>query len=870
MDEHKPPEPALPPPLLGLPPPLLGLPPARLAELAAGCVLVPSRRLQQSLQETWDRNALAAGRISWTTPDVVTPEEVLLTLYDDAVATGHAPARRLLSGESLRIAAIGAGAPPALYPLLEDAWTLLHDFGIDVSLPAFGDHEGSRLLRDWAVAFEALAAARGWITTAELAAALANACDAGWRPPQILFVVGFEHIAPALRRLLGHFVESGARIVEMPLDAGYGAVPARAAFATPDEELQAALQWALQRARAAPHGARIGIVVPDLAQRYDAVLRKLERMFASDAPRRLRFDLSGGLPLGALPVCADALDLIRWCVETTTPGNAGRMLASPFLSLDAGEGAARSAALPARYDLARFAEVTGHRRAGVVAAGTIRWQDRHTLDVWMTEFREVLRLAGWPNRADLGSESFQAARRFERLIDAVAEAGPLVDSCGAPAALAHLVAGAERTFAPERGAATVHVLGYLESVGCRFSNLWVTGLTDRAWPGTVRTNPLVPRRLLIEARVPRCTPDDELAFARRLVGGWCAAAPEVVFSHPEEADGERCRPSALLPHGNDYTPATPAERSQAQSTSHIARIPAAPDTARPIEASSAVGAGTLVDQSLCPFRAFAIHRLHVPDEPGPRSFPGAAERGTALHRALQLTYRNVAARDELLGWDEPERRSRAHAAASAALRRWHGRFPGAFVAAETERVTGLVLAWLALDVQRPPFLIETTEASFVAEIATVLIHVRVDRVDRDAADGRRMLMDYKTGRVTTRHWRGERPADPQLPLYSTVVPEVDAVAFAEVREAACALTGVTASPAVWEPRVGGIRMEGPEFFDAPDWHELLRRWRSAVTALAVEHQRGDARVDPLDASVCARCHLHRLCRIGKESGAVDG
>ena len=42
--------------------------------------------------------------------------------------------------------------------------------------------------------------------------------------------------------------------------------------------------------------------------------------------------------------------------------------------------------------------------------------------------------------------------------------------------------------------------------------------------------------------------------------------------------------------------------------------------------------------------------------------------------------------------------------------------------------------------------------------------VRIDRVDR-LADDARVLIDYKTGAATT-DWRGDRPDNPQLPIYA--------------------------------------------------------------------------------------------------------
>ncbi len=60
--------------------------------------------------------------------------------------------------------------------------------------------------------------------------------------------------------------------------------------------------------------------------------------------------------------------------------------------------------------------------------------------------------------------------------------------------------------------------------------------------------------------------------------------------------------------------------------------------------------------------------------------------------------------------------------------------------------------------------------------------MRIDRVDR-LLDGARVLIDYKTGAATA-DWRGERPDNPQLPVYALLSPDaLVAVAYAKVNAA---------------------------------------------------------------------------------------
>ena len=53
------------------------------------------------------------------------------------------------------------------------------------------------------------------------------------------------------------------------------------------------------------------------------------------------------------------------------------------------------------------------------------------------------------------------------------------------------------------------------------------------------------------------------------------------------------------------------------------------------------GTGVLTDQSQCPFRAFAIHRLGAIDTTPPRPGLDAMQRGSLLHKALERFWRDI-------------------------------------------------------------------------------------------------------------------------------------------------------------------------------------------------------------------------------------
>ena len=68
--------------------------------------------------------------------------------------------------------------------------------------------------------------------------------------------------------------------------------------------------------------------------------------------------------------------------------------------------------------------------------------------------------------------------------------------------------------------------------GLEFDHLWVSGLTDDAWPLPARPNPFIAGRAAEEGRHPGSRSGYSLALDRRITDDWLHAADEVVLSHP--------------------------------------------------------------------------------------------------------------------------------------------------------------------------------------------------------------------------------------------------------------------------------------------------------------------------------------------------
>ncbi|HEY5056360.1 MAG TPA: PD-(D/E)XK nuclease family protein, partial [Acidobacteriaceae bacterium] len=137
---------------------------------------------------------------------------------------------------------------------------------------------------------------------------------------------------------------------------------------------------------------------------------------------------------------------------------------------------------------------------------------------------------------------------------------------------------------------------------------------------------------------------------------------------------------------------------------------------------------------------------------------------------------------------------------------------------------------------------------------------RMDRIDK-VGEGV-FFVDYKTGfAADPKQWNGDRPDEPQLPLY-TLLPETNelkGVAFAKVR---------TGRDMKWSGYQGeeGILPASRSKANVRDLAWLVEEWRGTLTQLAVDFAAGRADVRPKNFEVnCTRCAQRLLCRIERAS-----
>src|SRR5438552_2434659 len=637
----------------------------------------------------------------------------------------------------------------------------------------------------------------------------------------------------------------------------------RTSFASAKEELECAAKWA--RARLEEGRARIGVVVPRLETRRKEVVRVFSRVLrpghhlpgAQKAP--LPFNVSLGEPLSNYALVDAALGLLELSFHSVEFERTSKLLRSPFLAGAESE-MARRATLDVRLrrkleatvalpKLIAFAEPCPLLRQALEKVFALAGDaGEKSPSEWARHFSALLEAAGFPGERSLDSEEFQTRAKWHEVLGEFAKLDRVSKNFSLQKALSILKQICSDTlFQPESADAPIQVLGVLESAGLRFDCLWVSGLTDEAWPLAARPNPFIPIALQKKAGIPQASAEGSLAFGRRITEEWSSSAKEVVLSWPAKEEDRDLAPSPLIleiPASSLSVPAYPRYRDLLFASKKLESLE---DSKAPAVKVKQVRGRTRVlsDQAACPFRAFARWRLAAQELEEPTPGLDARQRGALLHdlmKHLWLSLRNSKALEKDL---DP-----AIASAAAAAVKENG-LEGRFAELERERLARLAREWLEIEKTRAPFEVAALEERRTLNVAGLELSGRIDRMDRLERGGH-ALIDYKTGQATRNAWLGERPDDPQLPLYAVSAPErIDAVAFARLNPGEMAFRGFSKEKNVL-PKVELYR----------DWRGLFDQWRKETRDLGAAFAAGDARVDPKYAlKTCRLCDLQTLCRV---------
>lgn len=888
------------------------LPPEIDQALARGWfVLTANQRAARSLRHRFDLRQRALGRTVWEPPTILAWDTWTRTLWNRLLLDGHATELLLTPTQEHTVwrAIIAADATTAslrpvdaLAQTAAGAWKALHDYLGRPRLQSFPGNADTRAFARWVAEFERRCARAQYLTQAQLAETLRTALAANrLTAPTGILLVGFDSRTPAQTALLEELRSTGT-LIDEPQQAS--PAPSLALVDTPGEhdELTACARWLRAYFTAQPDAA-VAVIVPDIDSdraEIDHAFRQILAPQLNDiaAPTASGpYEFSLGIPLARTPLAATALDVLRWATGPLPLDRVSGLLLSPYFAASssvATEILARAEfdaftlrqqpllqpeiSLNALYELVSGSKQSAglpllreHIRAFRAFLRQTDFPREASYAAWAATFHELLEAAGWASPAQLDSVEFQTRTKWEDTLDELTTLDFDSRTDGArvsfPEALTALERiAAESLFAPESRHAPIQIMGPLELAGSTFDAIWFLRANDLAWPTASSPNPLLPWLLQRTQAMPGANPSLDTARARGTTTRIAASAPTVLFSYAHtNADGPQRQSPALA-----SLPLEPRKASELAPPEDLPprinlEILDDPDPLPPPPDSTLRGgASILQSQAACAFRAFAEKRLFSSAPDTIELGLDASERGSLVHRVLELFWTDTRTQAALRAMLRADRdRLLARSIETALIEKHRSVDPGwpsAYFTAERKRLFRLLDSWLDFELTRPAFAVRATEEQLHdASIGPLHLDVRVDRVDTSLLHGEPagdIILDYKTGTVTPTDWLGERPDEPQLPLYAVLSQPspIAAVAFANVR------VGEDQPLKGYESRKGVLTNAAK--LKTASLDSQIDSWRAVLTVLAENFHQGDARVAPKQyPPTCRYCEQRLLCRL---------
>ena len=871
-----------------------------LEQTGSGVLVLPNARAAEELRRAFvARGVDAAGVLSWG--------QWTNSLWSELVVAGEETRLLLNTAQELSLwreivsedaAGAAFGSAEAVAGMAASGWKLAAEYEITGRLRGAAGSHDSRVFAEWAEAFSRRCGVKGYLPAAALEDALRLHVERGVDVVSgAVELVGFEELRPAQVSLLDALRGRGVMVAEHGLRGEAGGLRASVVAATEREELVLAARWLRAFVEERPE-TRVAVLVPGLGEERaeledvfrEVLAPELEDVGAdlSSAP----WEISGGVALDSVAMIADVLALARWVEGALPMQRVSSLLLSPYF----GRNEERDAA--ARFDvrlrnglmlrpeigigaLLALTEAKGERELLGWLHDVERFlrrdgdrskprdSERRGYAEWMEFVRGLGTAAGWPGGRELTATEFAATEAWESALDTVSTldfSGRRVSYAAALEAL-ELQARTAVFAGPSTGAA-VQVMGVAEAEGSVWDAVVFLRCTDANWPAAERVHPLLPWGLQRDLRMPGSDAGRAAERARKFTAGLLGRAGSVLFTSAAENVDGALRPSPL-------TEEFALVRVEAVSLVGVAAVeePVVMESvedgvALPPLGSNIVrgGARVLKLQAACGFLAFAELRLRSNEPETGEMGLDAGESGSLLHRALQSFWKEVKTQEQLRGMSWAERDEMVVWAIEEAMPRrvrTESAWDEAYLGVQKERVRVVLQQWLGEELKRGPFEVRSSESQHVVEVGPLTMEVRLDRVDK-VEDGF-FLVDYKTGLSGhPKEWEGERPDDPQLPLYALLheAEELKGLAFARVRAGEeMKWVGVQTEAGILPKSAANKTVELPV---------LVEEWRSTLTRLAEEFAAGDAGVKPKSYAVnCVRCGQRLLCRV-TASSLLDG
>lgn len=764
-----------------------------------------------------------------------------------------------------------------------DATRLIAEWHILLEHEAWSSYRDAQQFRELFTRFRSLCKGRDWITCSDLWRLVPDWISKGAVDPGTVVFAGFERFSPAadgIREALGHRAQTVFRSSRNLLMPAWGK-----SCTDFSEEVEYVARW-VRRLIEENSNRSVGIFAPDLSSHYPLIERTFHQVFYPSRSRKLAearrhdlveqqsiFHIDGSKPLSSHPLIVNAFLLLELARPQISLPDASSILRCPFITGAAVEKNARALAdrnLRRRRNL----DVTLPQMKSSTENCPLLtpvWDSLYdilrrrswTLELsqWSEFISDLLEAFGWPGDDELRGEEQEIVEIWKNALlelGSVGLVGTPVSFETAHSQLRRIVASTS-SFSVGDWLSPVQILDAKDASGLQFDCSIVMGMSDDTWPMPEKSWPFVPSALRRAAQFPGSEPKTLGEERQRRTRSLFESAPTVLAT----CSG-RWAPLARSFVENQTIEPIIWDGNLPVDSYSFAEFEVVDDTNAPPFESNEVALGgveIIKSQSLCPFRAFAEHRLHAGSPEDAGFGIDARDRGSFLHKALELVWKKLEKLERLQNMDAGELRELVCAAIQEAIKdHHHNPFHQLLNQTERERLEALIIQWLNFERGRKiPFTVEYLEVERTVDLNGLHLKLRVDRIDR-LSDGSVILIDYKSGDLKAKDLEGIRPSEPQLLTYAaTLEGNVEGVYIAKPRPRQPDSVGFAYQEHF--PASKQSRKKTP-------WEQIRDESRHYLYSIAAEFVAGYAPVKP-EKGACTYCDLAALCRIGEKAKVDD-
>ena len=875
-------------------------------------ILVPTRGLQHSLSKRYANQQLAKGHSAWQTPKILVWDDYIEYLWQANKHNLEKAFVRLDTQQAFliwqQIILKAKKSDDSLLLLNESqtanvvqrSWKLFYKWRINdlQENSHYTDRQDidSAAFTQWCYDYHRKLLEKNWIDTVLVESTLIDMTSKLNGLPSELIFAYFDLITANQQYHIDGCKRSGVDVKLQTIEPSVEQEVSYRCYQTEEEEWQAVFFQARQQLEQNQQ-VQIGIVIPQLSEQRARVEQVARSIFYPDkSPLQcqqldLAYRFSLGRPLNRIPYIHAMLNTLALMKNTFTYQELRFLfmcawwpkredLEYDLIDLDRALKRYRCTWLNWRQVLdisqkiqPEAEQLHDHFRSFIAFQNAL-YQPQSSQEKpqfkfarqWQTLFSEWLRLFFW-HENDLDSWHYQAHESWLSVLETFVGFDLVQSEISLSKALRMLnMLCADKVYLRQAKSEPILISGVLEGIGNEVDFLFVCGMHE-AYPPTMKADPFISSNDLAKQGYPFADKSDEFHYEQNKLNSLLSGGQCVQISYARQHEDGDYHATALL-RDHSFTDVT--SKVTDPSLENIIKLEEYIDVqGQPCMNSAVVQGGSKVfeNQSNCPFKAYVEHRIIRQTDQEPEFGLDARDAGVIVHALLENIWLELGTYSVLSVLDEAQLKSLV----SRNVEFYLDNPPDGFqfdrkrlLQLEKPRLNNLLFQWLRLEQEQRSlaYSVIGRETSIKTEFAGIPIKLIVDRIDQTDG-GECLIIDYKTGQAELSSWSGERPSNPQMPLYAVVLEkqseyDIKGIAFAKVKTNEPALIGLTDIQGV-----GAQVRTMPVNKNAMSWHEQLEKWQTDLSQLAADFLDGYAAVEPLKKTTCHFCDLQYLCRISQ-------